>query len=238
MRTRIKICGIGSAEEAAMAAGAGADALGYVSHMPSGRGTLPDPAIATLVRTAPRGCATVLLTAETTAAAISAHIRRTGASAVQVVAHIDPAEAARLAALEPAVRRVQAIHVEGEDALDLIALYAPHVDAFLLDSGRPSRDPNDLGGTGRTHDWAVSARFVAASPRPVWLAGGLDAANVGRAITRVRPHGVDLYSGVRTGGALDAAKLAAFVAAVADADRGPVRAAVPSRRAARTLAAY
>ncbi|ORE92218.1 phosphoribosylanthranilate isomerase [Stappia sp. 22II-S9-Z10] len=201
--------------------------------MPSGRGTLPDPAIAALLRTAPRGVGTVLLTAETTAGAISDHIRRTGASAVQVVAHIDPAEAARLAALEPAVRRVQAIHVEGEDALDLIARYAPHVDAFLLDSGRPSRDPHDLGGTGRTHDWDVSARFVAASPRPVWLAGGLDAANVGRAVARVRPHGVDLYSGVRTGGALDAAKLAAFVAAVAEADRA---ASVP-RRAARTAAA-
>jgi phosphoribosylanthranilate isomerase len=54
------------------------------------------------------------------------------------------------------VRRVQVIHVEGSGALDLIPHYAPHVQAFLLDSGRPSAAIPELGGTGRAHDcqWA------------------------------------------------------------------------------------
>jgi phosphoribosylanthranilate isomerase len=92
------------------------------------------------------------------------------------------------------------------------------VHAFLLDSGRPSLPTPEYGGTGRTHDWAVSAEFVRRSPHPVFLAGGLSAANVSEAIRRVRPFGVDLCSGVRTDGHLDPGKLRAFVGAVLGAD--------------------
>ncbi|UOM34979.1 phosphoribosylanthranilate isomerase [Acuticoccus sp. I52.16.1] len=216
MRTRIKICGIGSAEEARLAVAAGADALGFVSEMPMGRGTLPDGKIRALAASV--AVESVLLTARRTAAAIADHVRATRPSAVQIVAHIDPAESARLAVLLPDVKRLQAVHVEGPEAVDLVAGYAPHVDALVLDSGRPSTDPDALGGTGTTHDWTISAQCVAASPRPVYLAGGLDAHNVAAAIAAVRPYGVDLFSGVRSGPALDAAKLAAFVRAVAEAD--------------------
>jgi phosphoribosylanthranilate isomerase len=72
----------------------------------------------------------------------------------------------------------------------------------------------ELGGTGRVHDWNWSRRIVETAPVPVFLAGGLNAGNVGAAIERVRPFGVDVCSGVRSNGRLDADKLAAFVAAV------------------------
>ena len=221
MRTRVKVCCIASDEEARMAIAAGADALGLVGAMPSGPGPIPDDRIAAIAGLVPPPVATFLLTSETTAEAISAHTRATGPTAVQVVSHIDPAEAAALAALEPQVRRVQVIHVEGNDALDLIPLYAPHIHAFLLDSGRPNATIRELGGTGRVHDWAVSAAFVRASPVPVFLAGGLTPENAGEAIRRVLPYGLDLCSGVRTGGRLDPAKLAAFMEAVRAADCAP-----------------
>jgi phosphoribosylanthranilate isomerase len=114
---------------------------------------------------------------------------------------------------------VQVIHVEDESAIGMIGRYAAHVDAFLLDSGRPGAAVAELGGTGRRHDWAISARFVAQSPVPVFLAGGLHPGNVGEAIAKVRPFGLDLCSGVRRGGALDIDLLAAFMAAVRSADR-------------------
>ena len=76
----------------------------------------------------------------------------------------------------------------------------------------------ELGGTGRVHDWSLSRRIVESAPCPVFLAGGLNAANVADAIRAVRPYGVDLCTGVRSGDALDPAKLAAFMAAVAGAD--------------------
>lgn len=205
-----------------MAVAAGVDALGLVGAMPSGPGPIPDDRIAAIARLVPPPVATFLLTSETTAEAISAHIRATGPTAIQVVSHIDPKEAAALAALEPQVRRVQVIHVEGEDALGLIPLYAPHIHAFLLDSGRPNAAVRELGGTGRVHDWEISAAFVRASPVPVFLAGGLNPANAGEAIRRVRPYGLDLCSGVRTGGWLDPVKLAAFMESVRSADCSPV----------------
>jgi phosphoribosylanthranilate isomerase len=218
MRTRIKVCCIASPEEAELAISLGADALGLVARMPSGPGPIPDGRIAEITARVPPPVSTFMLTSETTAEGISAHVRATGPTTVQIVSHIPPNESARLAALEPTVRRVQVLHVEGPEVLELIPFYAPHVHAFLLDSGRPNAPVAELGGTGRAHDWSVSAAFVALSPRPVFLAGGLTPANVGEAIDRVRPFGVDLCSGVRTNGALDARKLAAFVEAVAQAD--------------------
>ncbi|MHA3790603.1 phosphoribosylanthranilate isomerase [Rhizorhabdus wittichii] len=218
MRTRIKVCCISSPEEASMAIKAGADALGLVARMPSGPGPIPDGMIAEVTAFVPPPVATFLLTSETTAEAISAHVRATNPSTVQVVSHIDPAESEKLALLEPHVRRVQVIHVEGPEALDLIPAYSPHVHAFLLDSGRPNAAVAELGGTGRAHDWAVSAAFVQATERPVFLAGGLSSANVADAIKQVRPYGLDLCSGVRTEGQLDPEKLSAFVLAVEQTD--------------------
>lgn len=201
-----------------MAIKAGADAVGLVARMPSGPGPIPDAAIAEITAFVPPPVATFLLTSETTAVAISAHIRATNPSTVQIVSHIDPAESEKLAALEPHVRRVQVIHIEGREALDLIPAYAPHIHAFLLDSGRPNAAVAELGGTGRAHDWAVSAAFVQATEKPVFLAGGLSAANAADAIRQVRPYGLDLCSGVRTDGRLDPAKLAAFISAVKQTD--------------------
>ncbi|GGE07805.1 N-(5'-phosphoribosyl)anthranilate isomerase [Polymorphobacter glacialis] len=203
-----------SVAEMRLAVAAGADAVGLVGRMPSGPGPIGDDLIAEIAAAVPPPVAAFLLTSETDAEAIADHVRRTGVPVVQIVSHIAPAESARLARLIPATRRVQVVHVEGAGAIDMIADYTPHVHAFLLDSGRPGAAVPTLGGTGDVHDWDISARFVAASKLPVFLAGGLTAANVGEAIARVRPFGVDLCSGIRTAGALDSVKLAAFVAAV------------------------
>lgn len=220
MRTRIKVCCIASPEEASIAVKAGADALGLVARMPSGPGPIPDAMIARVTAVVPPPVATFLLTSETTAEAISAHVRATNPSTVQIVSHIDPTESEKLARLEPHLRRVQVIHVQGPEAIGLISAYAPYVHAFLLDSGRPDATMAELGGTGRAHDWAVSAAFVQATDKPVFLAGGLSAANVGDAIRQVRPYGVDLCSGIRSDGHLDPVKLSAFVRAVKQADAG------------------
>jgi phosphoribosylanthranilate isomerase len=218
MRTRVKICCIASIEEAKLAIAAGADAIGLVAAMPSGSGMISDALIADIAAATPPPITTFLLTSQTSADAISHHVRNTRPAAVQIVSHIDPAESARLAVIEPHVRRVQVIHIEGTDALDVIPLYAPHIHAFLLDSGRPNAPERELGGTGRVHDWAVSAAFVRASPKPVFLAGGLHPGNVMEAIHRVRPFGIDLCSGVRTNGRLDGIKLKSFMAQLKAAD--------------------
>ncbi len=212
-RTRIKVCCMTSLEEAQLAIRAGADAVGFVA-IPSSPRAIDDSTIAEIAARVPPPIATFLLTSERTATGIARHVLATGVSTVQIVSHLSAGESEQLPKLLHATRRVQVIHVENDSALDLIEPYAPHVHAFLLDSGQPSLPTPEYGGTGRTHDWQVSAEFVRRSPRPVFLAGGLTPGNVGEAIRRVCPFGVDLCSGVRTDGRLDGDKLAAFIEAV------------------------
>lgn len=216
-RTRIKICCIALPDEAALAIAAGADALGLVGRMPSGPGPIGDDMIAEIAAMVPPPVATFLLTSETEPDAVVDHVRRCGTNTVQLVDAVPPATYAALRRACPAVRIVQVLHVTGPETLEQARAVAPHVDALLLDSGNPAAEVKQLGGTGRVHDWSVSRRIVGEAGRMVFLAGGLRAENVGEAIGAVRPYGVDLCSGVRTDGALDAEKLSAFVHAVGTA---------------------
>jgi phosphoribosylanthranilate isomerase len=217
-RTRVKICCIASPGEAKLAAGAGADLLGLVGPMTTGPGPIEERVAREIAARAEPWAAPVLLTDCVLADDIIEHAARVGVRAVQIVNHVTPETHARMARSAPGLARIQVIHVEDDRALEMIGVYGPTVTAFLLDSGRPSA--RELGGTGRVHDWEVSAEFVARSARPVFLAGGLTPENVGEAIRRVRPSGVDLCNGVRVNGALDPGLLRAFMEAVQAADRG------------------
>ena len=210
---RVKVCCIGSIEEAALAIRLGARALGLVSAMPSGPGVIAEPLIARIAASVPAGVDTFLLTSETEPDRIIRQHGRCGTSTIQLCDRIDGAGYPSLRAGLPGIRLVQVLHVAGPDTLREAATLHRQVDALLLDSGNPDRAVKELGGTGRTHDWAVSAAVVAASPIPVWLAGGLNASNVEEAIATVRPHGVDLCSGVRSQGRLNSRKLMKFMEA-------------------------
>lgn len=201
-----------------MAIEAGADAIGFVGVRPPNARTLQDDEIARIIASIPASIETVLLSSGETAEAISAQVQATGPTTVQILRPLAPDQLVELAEREPAVRRVQVVHVQGPEALAMIAGYAPFVDAFLLDSGKPQGPKPQFGGTGAVHDWSISAEFVRRSPRPVFLAGGLSAANAEAAIAQVRPFGLDLCTGLRAGGRLDARKLVGFIAAVRRAD--------------------
>lgn len=207
---RIKICCISSVEEARLAVRFGASALGLVGPMPSGPGIITDEQIRTIARSAPPAVATFLLTSETEAGAIAAHHQRVLTNTVQIVDALQSGTYAEIRQALGGVKLVQVIHVTGEESLDDAQRIAPEVDAILLDSGNPNLAVKELGGTGRTHNWAVSRRIVESVPVPVFLAGGLRPDNVWAAIEAVQPFGLDLCSGVRTEGRLDERKLEAF----------------------------
>jgi phosphoribosylanthranilate isomerase len=109
---------------------------------------------------------------------------------------------------------VQVIHVTGDEAIGQALAVQNEVDALLLDSGNPKAAVKTLGGTGKTHNWAVSRELVSRVKIPVFLAGGLHPGNVQEAIRTIRPFGVDICSGVRTDGHLDPMKLVSFMEAV------------------------
>jgi phosphoribosylanthranilate isomerase len=210
--SRLKICCICSIEEACLAVAAGAHALGLVGEMPSGPGPIPSALIREIAAAVPPVVSRFLLSSRESADGLAEHTRIAGVDTLQIVKHIAMSEYAALRRATPGVRLVQVIHVEDDGAVALARDYAQLADALLLDSGRPSSA--EFGGTGRAHDWAVSRRIVEAVDKPVFLAGGLNAGNVAEAVRRVRPFGVDLCSGIRTDGRLDAGKLEAFVTAL------------------------
>ena len=192
----------------------GASALGLVSAMPSGPGVIPEERIAELAARVPPGVSTFLLTSLTDPEAIVAQQRRCGCDTLQLCDRLSATVRGAVREELPAVRLVQVVHVDGPAALEEAAAAEEGSDALLLDSGRPGAERRELGGTGRTHDWELSRRIREAAGVPVFLAGGLRPENVGEAVRRVRPFGVDVCSGLRTDGALDEDRLRAFATAL------------------------
>ena len=213
MFLRIKICCISSIAEARMAIEYGAAALGLVSHMPSGPGVIAEDVIASIAATVPPPVATFLLTSRQDPQEIIGQQQRTGVGTIQLCDRLADTSYGILRRALPGIRLVQVIHVNGEASLIEARRVAPSVDALLLDSGNQSLPVKELGGTGRVHDWEISRRIRDSAGVPIFLAGGLTSENVLRAIEQVRPFGLDVCSGVRTGGSLDPERLASFVAA-------------------------
>jgi phosphoribosylanthranilate isomerase len=182
--------------------------------MPSGPGVIEEQVIAEVANAVPPGVATFLLTSLVDVDAIVAQQRRCRTNTVQITDRLERGTLAELRAALPGIALVQVVHVVGEASMDEALAAEPHVHAILLDSGNPALPVKELGGTGRRHDWAISARIREAVRVPVFLAGGLRPDNVRAAVETVGPFGLDVCSGVRTNGRLDENKLAALFAAL------------------------
>ncbi len=218
MRTRIKICCIQSADEARLAFAAGADAIGLVSEMPSGPGPIPESRIRTVISAFPDGVS-VLLSSRTSSDAICEQVSHCLPASLQLVDHVSPEIREKVKAEFPDLVIIQVVHVKCEEAGGALAEAVPCADMLLLDSGNPGAvTGRQLGGTGRVHDWTLSARIIRDCPIPVWLAGGLTPENVGKAIGLARPFGVDVCSGLRPKDTLDPEVLGRFVSSVNAAD--------------------
>jgi phosphoribosylanthranilate isomerase len=211
---RIKICCISSIAEAQTAISYGADAIGLVGKMPSGQGVITDDLICTIAKSVPPPVATFLLTSETSSGGIVNHHRKVNTNTIQIVDALKLGSYRDIKAKLPNVKIVQVIHVLNEGSIDEALHISEKVDALLLDSGNPNLAVKELGGTGRTHNWALSRKIVEQSKVPVFLAGGLNSENVRKAIDIVRPFAVDVCSGVRTDYKLDERKLEEFFRAV------------------------
>ena len=213
-RTRVKICCMSSVDEIRIAVRAGADALGFVAEMPSGAGIIGEELASQLIPIVPPPVGTFLLTCETEAIKIVAQQRRCGANTLQLCDRVSADVRDLICRQLPGIKIVQVVHVTGPESVDEALAVQETADAILLDSGNQSLAVKELGGTGRVHDWALSAEIREKARVPIFLAGGLNPGNVAEAIAAVRPYGVDVCSGLRTEGRLDGAKVTAFLAAV------------------------
>ncbi|MEK9944452.1 MAG: phosphoribosylanthranilate isomerase [Alphaproteobacteria bacterium] len=213
-RVRVKICCISSVDEAMTAIRLGADALGLVSHMPSGPGVIDEELIRDIAIRVPPPVATFLLTSHQDTDVIIEQQRRCRVNTLQLVDALPEGSHAKLRKALPGVSLVQVLHVRDDSTIEEARAVQHDVDALLLDSGNPDLAVKELGGTGRVHNWDISRRLIESVDVPVFLAGGLNRENAAKAVAATRPFGLDLCSGVRTDDRLDADKLAAFMKAV------------------------
>ena len=208
---RVKICGLRRVEDAVAAVQAGADAIGCLVGVDDANSDRVKPGVArSIFESLPPFVTRVMVTHRTALAEVIALMRESGATVAQLHGEFPLVAISALREALPYAAIVKSVHVTGEDSIAAAMAAARVADAVLLDT----RARGKIGGTGVTHDWTISARVAATSPKPVILAGGLTPENVADAIARVQPSAVDVNSGT-TGadGWKDHARIRAFIAA-------------------------
>ena len=209
-RTRIKICGLTTIEEAVLAAQCGVDSIGLVFHQKSQR--YIDPKLAAEIRQSLPPFVTVT----------ALFLNESEAWVNEVVRMLQP-DCLQFHGTESTefcqkwdTAYIKAIPMgSAMDANDYASQYET-AQGFLMDSNVAGRQ----GGSGDTFDWSkipVDFRY------PLILAGGLSPQNVAQAISQTRPWAVDVSSGVESsqrmnGGLKDATLIRQFCHEVYRAD--------------------
>jgi phosphoribosylanthranilate isomerase len=206
MRTRVKICGITHVEDALNAVHAGADAIGLVFYAPSPRCVTIAQAQA-IVAAMPPFISVVGLFVNATTADIQSVLSKVRLDIIQFHGDETP-EHCEQACAQINLPYYKAIRVKPDTNLLQYAIDFKAAKALLLDT----YSEQAYGGTGHVFDWNLIPKNLT---KPVILAGGLDASNVGAAIKQVQPYAVDVSGGVEiTKGIKDSAKIAAFMQAI------------------------
>ncbi len=206
MRTRIKICGLTREADVAAAIAAGADAVGFVCYPKSPRYVAP-ARLRALSRELGVFAAPVLLFVNAASDLVEGALEVMPNALLQF--HGDEHEPACSRYQRPYIRSVPMT-----DQVDLARVQTEFASATALLVDAPT---DDYGGSGRTFNWS---RLPAQRAKPLVLAGGLNADNVGAAITEVRPYAVDVSSGVeQEPGIKSASKIEQFIDAVRRADQ-------------------
>ena len=218
MRTRIKICGITRVADALAAAEAGADAIGLV-FWPGTPRRVEIPRALEIALALPPFVTKIALFVDPSPADVRAVLDALPIDVLQF--HGDEPRSLCSGFARPYLKAVQV--KEGVDLLEYASRYGD-ASGLLFDTFRAGAMP---GGTGHAFDWSRLSPAVRAALRvPLILSGGLDPSNVGDAIRAVRPWAVDVSSGVEERGPdgaprkgiKDAARIAAFINGVSDAD--------------------
>jgi phosphoribosylanthranilate isomerase len=205
MATAVKICGITRAEDALVAARAGAHAIGLVFHAPSPRCVTPAQA-ANIVHVLPPFVTVVGLFVDALAATVRATLEQVPVGLLQFHGAEPPGFCRQFG-----LPYVKAVRMRA--GVDLLQYARDYHDAraLLLDAYVEEMP----GGSGVAFDWGL---IPGGLPLPVILSGGLTVENVSAAVRRVRPSAVDVSSGVEAAkGVKDAGKIAAFIKQVRNA---------------------
>lgn len=207
-RTKVKICGITSLEDARFVSGALAHYMGFVFYEESPRAITPAKAGAIINWLHGPDCVGVFVNQPLDDVNMIA--RQTGIDFVQLHGDENPEYCS---IVEKPV--IKAIHVEEGDTADSlnsrIEPYLDHIEYLLFDT----KMENKWGGTGQTFDWSLLDEV--SHDVPFFLSGGLNPDNVRKACRKVNPYAVDVSSGLEAKpGEKDFDKIEAFMEEMRD----------------------
>jgi len=205
---RVKICGITRKEDLLDAVNAGADAVGVIVEVPSSPRNLNLEEAEKLMKYVPIFVDCVAVTVPANIQILIEICERLKPSYVQI--HGDRRlDVSLIRSNHPETGLIRALHVESSEDVENAIESSEFFDAILTDS----RVEGKFGGTGITHNWELSKRVKQAIyPKPLILSGGLNPRNVRNAIDVVKPHVVDVCSGVeQCPGVKDPSKIFNFV---------------------------
>ena len=198
----VKICGVTSEEDALLAIGMGADALGF--NFVPGSSRQVRPAVARdIARRLPGGVLTVGIFKDELRETVVDVVHQAGLQAAQLHGRESTNDSSWIAERVPYLIKA---FTAGDSAIDDLEHYG--AKAVLVDAPEP--------GSGEVFDWSMLDGRERG--RPLILAGGLTPANVGQAVNVVRPWGVDVASGVEMSpGVKDPVKVREFIVAAREA---------------------
>ncbi len=192
----VKVCGITTEEDALVAIGMGADALGFNFVPGSSRQVRPSVA-RDIVRRLPGGVMTVGIFRDELKETVVETVHEAGLQAAQLHGRESPEDSSWIAERVPYLIKV---FVAGDPAIDDLERYS--ATAVLVDAHEP--------GSGEVFDWSILDGRERG--RPLILAGGLNPQNVAQAVSVVKPWGVDVASGVEASpGVKDPVKVREFI---------------------------
>ena len=206
-QVRVKICGITREEDLAIAAAAGADAVGFVVGAPSPRNVSLEKA-EKLISLVPIFVESILVMVPTSTDELLKTCERLSPNAIQIHGKNLPGVFSLRDKL-PNTHLIRAVNANHVSVIKVAADASKSFDAILMDTCTGGK----YGGTGVTHDWELSKRVKQTiCPMPLILAGGLKPENVRDAVCTVQPYAVDVSSGVeRHPGIKDARKVMEFI---------------------------
>lgn len=194
--TRLKICGNTNSEDVRLVGDSGADYCGILVSVGFSERTLTLSQASELAQGSK--IPTVILLCDPEFVLVKEVAAKINPFAIQLLGHESP-EMVKKMKSEVRCQIWKTIH------LPLIPAEASPddyihagIDALLIDSFDTSEGFTRLGGTGKLADWKAAAAIVKTASVPVFLAGGINPENIQKAVTEVRPFGIDLCSGVES----------------------------------------
>ncbi len=203
---KVKICGITSLSDAVVCAELGADFIGNIVEISSSPRSISKERSKEILSKLPPSAKGIAVMAGKSLDEIIKAVEFIESAYVQLHGN-ESLEFIEKVAGEVSCGVIKAVPVSGPESKVEAVEFSKICDAILLDT--PAKQ---LGGSGKSHDWSVSAQIVEQSRCPVFLAGGLNPEKVAEAVSAVSPYCVDVSSGVEIcPGQKDSEKVRMFI---------------------------